>query len=412
MKFYKDANTSSTILVVLFSADNETTGTLDNFVKQIQKGLDDSVSDDPPNITCLYRRGTEEALQYKLTKSGNPLPGPTAVRHIGSMKEQLESFFKSEELRNALETKGRVYLIIGAHGSPNSNGLGISIIGKLLKELFLSMSPRRSQRSMRMARAHDLWRRMMRPSLPSGMAIQSSNGAQGNGLTITELNQALMQLYRSPDTMVLHSCNLSTIESLFEMQHIEHHVACETSLKSYMCVSEWFSSLEKGLPPQPFTEDLFNRMRCQNQPGGRAEGIFSSHKSNGVNALVELLNRLGRDLNSKLIEGNQETIGKVALARSLSNAESWDLVDLSKFSELCAENLGSPFTQSSLDIKQVISTIQYGLKITPSYSFMSGHGGICVFFPVRESGVDVKDLPSNFRIAAADWIRFLDNWVI
>ena len=413
MKFNKDANTRSTILVVLISSgDEETTKLLNNFASQFQKGLDDSVSDSPPEIHCLYRRGPEQALQYKLTQNGNSLQGAMAVPHVGSIKELLESFFRSVEVRKGLETKGRVYLIVGAHGTPTSTGLSISILGKIMKELFLAISPRKSQRSLRLARARDLWRRSTRPSLPGGMAIQSSKGAQEGGITITELNQALMQLHRVPDTLLLHSCNLSSIESLFEMRHVAHQIACETSLKSYMCISECFSALENGLPPQEFTNALFDRLRCQNKPSGRAEGIFSSNKSSEVISLVDLLNRLGRELDTKLSEGNQLTVEKLKSARTQSTVDSLDLVDLRKFSAFCANDLGSPFIQLSSDINQAISAIQYGLKISPTYGHMSDCGGISAFFPAREAAVDLKDLPSNFSSVAGNWIKFLENWLI
>jgi hypothetical protein len=411
MKFNKDANTRSTVLVVLVSGDNETTLVVNNFAHQFQKGLDDSVSDDPPDIHCLYRSEREEAFQYKLTQNGNPLPDTTAIPHVGSLKEQLESFFKSLEVRKGLETKGQVYLIVCAHGTSTTAGLGIAILGKIMKELLLALTPSKPKRSTRLARARDLWHRAMQPNLPGGMAIPSGDGTQ-KGITITELNQALMQLQRVPDTMLLHSCNLSSVESLFEMRHVGHQIACETSLKSYMCISECFSALENGLPPQEFTNALFDRLRCQNKPSGRAEGIFSSNKSSEVISLVDLLNRLGRELDTKLSEGNRVTVEKLKSARTQSTVDSLDLVDLRKFSVFCANDLGSPFIQLSSDINQAIGAIQYGLKISPTYGHMSDCGGISVFFPAREAAIDVKDLPSNFSSVAGDWIKFLENWLI
>ena len=119
----------STVLLALFSPDFDTTQVLDNFLKQFQDGLNASSSSIPPDVFCLYRKESVDALQFKLTKSGAPVSGSS---YGGSMKDQLIGFFESADVKDALETNGRTYLIIGAHGSPFSGDLGITILMKML----------------------------------------------------------------------------------------------------------------------------------------------------------------------------------------------------------------------------------------------------------------------------------------
>lgn len=395
-----DSEKPTTVLVVLFSPNAETTQVLDNLLKEFQDGLDASVSSNPPDVLCLYRRETSTASQFRLRKNA---PKDSSGIHSGSMKDQLESFFQSTEVTNALQANGRTYLIIGAHGSPIPAGLTISILAKAFMELVKAMAP---WNWLKPRGPESIWMTMeslRNPSLPTGAAIQPSTrsgsaSSTTSGLTITELNNAIKKLHKPPETLILHTCSLSGVESIVELAQVKHHIACESNLKMYMRVSKWFSALEQGMIPLIFTSAVFNSMQSS-----EINGIFSSHDSADPSKFIAFLNDLGRELSAILSAGDSDKIMGVRTARFESQVpESIELIDLVKFAE--QYNDGS----HSERVQQIMKEKQHDHKIV-----LSGgtERGISVFFPRKASGAKVGDLPVGFKNAASDWIAFLEQWV-
>lgn len=390
--------TQSTILVALFSASPETTSALNQLVKSIQDGYDLVPTLSAPEIHCLYSR-EGEAFQYQLVQHTRvePVPGRNQIT-LCDMDIQLGNFFASIPVAAAVKSAGAVYLIIGAHGKPPGPTLG-GIINQLPRFL-MNLVSFLWLRSDYWPRLKDAWQALFEASLPVGAAYATSRTSGPLFISLTDLNGLLQTGFKNKPlkALVLHSCRLSTVETVLEINHTEQQVACESRLAANMDLSSWIPVAARGDVLRPLSGVIL--------PAG---GIFSSHKiqASDVKTLINYLNELGEDLKSR-ISGSRD---QIETARFRCKVDSSEMVDIWK---LCVQLNGICPSSVLTNLQAAITTIQLEHQELPApTSPAAEHAhGISVFFPTWSRPAKIANLPSDFQTQADAWVAFLSAWVL
>lgn len=406
----------STILLTLFSREQDVADILRLMVKSVQNGLD-TLSDLGPLIpkihcfSCLE----EQMEQYEMVPNRPRIPRTVTQSTVNqSIEEQLKSFFTSKPVSFAVENGGPVYLIVGAHGQPT--GTEPPLMHESLPQ---PMSPQIvSHDDFQPAGKKQATKnppKTFREALPVGDAFSVGSGANLKFITLTAFNDVLKSAFKSRPlkALILHTCSLSTLEAIHEIDHVEQQVACETLLKSNMSLSKWIGQAAAG--------DYFTGLENVVPP---AEGVFSSHRivrvqkgSKAVQVLTapifQYLNELGAELQSQIERRLPEIDAMIGIARDLSATEFVDQVDLLYFSEqlsLMPSPILSPSVSAS--IRSAIDEIQIEDLATEQINteFKEHFQGISVFFPQRGATSLISNLPDAFQRTAKVWVQFLTSW--
>ncbi|MFO1044943.1 MAG: hypothetical protein U0941_24475 [Planctomycetaceae bacterium] len=394
----------STILLALFSPDDITSATLDSLAQSLQDGLD-AMSGEAPDVHCLYRRFSTpdpgSARQFRLFK-GTPLVVNSGTSHPSdTIKNQLIQFFSSTPVRRSLSHDSVVYLIIGAHGSPDATQTGVVLGNSDVDSRSAGLQSRSPEQPFNKSAT---FRRPFHPLNPVGVAFFANRTSLSKSITITELNEAVQFLDRPPQTLVLHCCFLSSIEVIYELRQIRHHIACESQLKNILFVSNWFFDMATGAEPEKIK--VFDHLGLDN-----TEGIFSSHRTSAKNvndncapAYINGLNQLGEELLKHLRDGR---VNEIETALEDSRVDGEAIVDLWQFCESLSGVCDADVLKT---MKRAIDEIQISHALTSVDPAIVHYRGISVCICRDDAKHGPKQLPAAFSRAARDWIEFLVNW--
>lgn len=386
----------TTILVTLFSPDATTSGTLNDLAKSIQAGFDTVTNLPLPEVHCLYcRQGT--AYQYQLMQcTTTGLPDPAHQIPLLPVEDQMRTFFECGPVSKAVSNGAPVYLIVGAHGRPPGPSVG-GIINQLFG-LLLSLFSFLWRPSNYWRRLFETWRNLFRTRLPVGAAFGAGTASNPQFLSLTAFNRLLTAAFNEPvNALVLHSCSLSSIETIHTLNNAEQQIACESELKSHMTLCAWIPIAARG----DFLVPLSNVVPP-------AEGIFSSHllSKNGTDEIIKHLNQLGDELRRLL----PKLLERIEFVREDSSVNGSDLVDLFDLCTRLAGIFSSPVLAS---LQGAICAIQLDHHVPQSFGTSEERGfhGISVFFPSRNTTAEISNLPHAFQRDADDWVTFLKAWL-
>lgn len=395
----------STILTALFSPDEITNGTLDSLAQSLQDGLD-GLSIDLPDVHCLYRRFSTtdpgSVHQFRLQKGAPIALGSVTRNPPDTIKQQLMNFFTSQPVKESLGGDGVVYLIIGAHGSPTGTQAGVILGDPESTRNAAGAAPRNTDEQRR---KKESFRRPYQPLNPVGVAFSASRTSLSESITITELSEAIQSLCRPPQTLLLHCCFLSGIETIYELRQIRHHIACESQLKDILNIRNWFSDMAAGVLPESLK--VFDNLEFDT-----TEGIFSSHWTKApverrtceAPAYIEALNQLGKNLQLQFRLGHAN---EIEAAVNDSRIDGEDIVDLWQF---CTSLTNICDDQVLKSVKAAIDEIQIRHALTSADPAIENYRGICVCIGRDNSSHGPKQLPVAFTSVAGDWIAFLVTW--
>ena len=183
-----------------------------------------------------------------------------------------------------------------------------------------------------------------------------------------------------------------------------------------MKLSRWFTTLGN-----PDADEIELTGECfKNLPDTGVQGYFSSHNTNEIPTLIDLLNALGDKLQRIITGGNREETGVRIneLDRIRNNCEvAGDLtVDLGLLCVRLKEwksELGG-FTDPILEClcRMQIDAIKVpGAAIPPHVNYQN----INIYFPRHGnllSPSSTSELPSMFQQNASVWCEFVDTWRI
>jgi hypothetical protein len=405
----------STIAVVLLAGDCETIDQIDRLLIEIQKGMKQP-SANSPSVYCLYHRyssnsGATETHQFLLTCqqefaiSGQcgltNFPPQNATVVTGDLSDQLTAFL--EFVDGNLPTDGPVHVIIGAHGVP-ANGfnpvkliqLFLLTIASYFNVLFRGLSLR--------SRFLQLRDRLFRNGHPLGAL---ASGSTLPALTLDAVALSLKKLRRTPQSILIHTCNLSSVETMCALNAADFHIACESLLSSTMKVSEWFSTLANpSATSKQIADACFDHMLPTGS--GNAEGCFSAHKTADSNLLAKL-DDLGAALKTAVTSNDTATIAAIVSAQTASKFNR--TIDLVKFCSSLKFHTAVSQSNKSLACAVIDAIVSLRLRLYDTDPYPNNYGGICIYLPERYKQYYSPDhLPEAFRTGSPEWFEFVKLW--
>lgn len=372
--------------MALYSGELADSLALDELIATVQDGLALTPDDALPLVHYVFRR-EGEASHTELFKTDPP---NRRVVTKESVEDQLRHFLTDGLVAAALQVGGPVYLVIGAHGRPPRG-----IATKLLA-LFLSFFSFRLPLSKYFGNIFDAWRRLFKDSLPVGAAFGTKTSLSSDFMSLDALNKVLTDFFPHPLTaVVLHSCNLSSIEAIYGIDHTSQQVACESKLSDHMNLRDWIPLMGRG----EALEDLIGVI-------APAEGVFSSNNIDAceLEELGRCLSNLGGELKNKLASHATP----IDDARIFSRLDCLEMVDVcllcSNLKDVCSEPVLS-------ELKCAIKPVQLDRAIVGDFrNNLVDAGGIGLFFPCKTTSSQVSDLPDPLQKVASGWVDFLREW--
>ncbi|MEJ7592405.1 MAG: hypothetical protein WKF77_12710 [Planctomycetaceae bacterium] len=413
-----------TSLVLLFMAGDETTAfQIDPLLEEIQCGLKNiPLASDRPDVYCLYLRRSTTGQQFKITDTPEikpngfggltNFPPPGSVPLTGSLSSQLTTFLQHVGLN--LTASGPVHFIIGAHGVPVSGFhpvLFFRLVFAFLRSFF-SFELRGLTWRARFWRLRD---RIFLIGQPLG-AI-----ASGSKLPDLTLDDTALALKKLPclrlNSVILHTCNLSGIETMSALRAAKFHIACESELANWMRFRKWFLTLASPTAtPELITKACMDSMELV--PSDTL-GCFSSHRVD-CETLLNKLNALGNQLTS-LLKSTDSTIAAatkeaIRIAKVKSGVSNYT-VDVVVFCRNLGESTNLPIGSrqaANAVADEIANEVQLRLIMTDSWKTSNKfkfYGGISMYLPLRNDPYyPTEHLPESFRTGAPDWIEFLKIW--
>ncbi len=429
----------TTIVVILLAGDSDTVNDLDALLYAIQSGVDQWQAEELPLVFCLYHRWDEEfgartfhfpiergTLQFTDQQLNlESYPPPVRRELQGDVENQVGEFLGF--VRKNLPYDGPIRSIVGAHGFP---GLGFnpSVILELADALVNLLSrpvggaldePQRERLQALLGRT------TMIGSPPNGFRSkrvpQATDGPPGPGRPEVSLGQARKALSIFPQgrlqTLFLHTCEMSGLETISALADVPHHIACETALFAPVRFADWFSVL--GDPAASDFEITLSCFKSLTSLAPRnADGCFSSHRTKGIDSILCDLNTLGDRLYELITQGDDPAIQKafstIRSARE-DSAVSNLTVDIVQFcislnqKEVVPNSLTQPIVDGVCEL-QFTSPVKS--KDWQRLAIYDSYRGISVYLPQRRINADSTSvLPDSFQNGAPRWCRFVDAWL-
>ena len=400
---------TTTIVIILLAGDADTVEILDSLLAEFHFGLN-STTDRTPDIYCMYYRRNSEStpipsawfkllantLTFINERTLDTFPPAGANDLTGTLPHQVRAFIDGLN-SGGLSPAGPIRVVVGAHGLAS---LGINPTMNLLRHLW------------RRIRNH--FRRPLSNSAPPS-SLTSRNGVHIPDVLLDQLADALCRLPKGRvKSLILHTCNLSGVETIHALNEIPHHIACESRLSDHLRFRDWFTTLtDPNATPSQITQSCFNSISSAPQS---ASGCFSSYTTACQSQLLAALNALGIHLKS-LLDGTasrrRDAIAAIKLAQDASSDSH--AVDLSYFCDLLLNPAYALLFEPSvlLAVKAALGnlslqTVKTNLNTEPRFSNFLG---ISVFFPAsNDHTYSVSNLPNSFQSAAQGWCSFLRAW--
>ena len=401
----------TTIVVILLAGDAETVEILDPLLAEFHVGLNSTIGP-APDVYCMYYRrnsvtGIIQTSWFKLltntltfiseTLDELKYPPSSALPLTGALSQQVAEFI--DGVNRPLTPAGPIRVIVGAHGIAS---LGINPTGI---HLFLRHLWRR-------IRQH--FRRPLPPDTSPPSSLTSRNGVQIPDLLLDHLADALKKLPTGRvESLILHTCNLSGVETIHALNSIPHHIACESRLSEHMRFRDWFTTLsDPTATPSQITQSCFASIRSAPP---NASGCFSSYNTDSQYQLLKTLNDLGLHLKSLVnrTSPNRTTIIDVLKQAREDSSDSHE-VDLSYF---CDRLLNSPVSSSMFsssilqEVRDALNNLSLQTEKANVENRFTNFQGVSVFFPAsNDHTYSDSNLPCSFQTAAQGWCSFLRAW--
>jgi hypothetical protein len=413
----------TTLLMILMAGDKPTADALDALLFGVQSGLNEWADCELPLMYCLYDRWDNVnsrqrthyfPLQRNTLRFTREVLDPTTYppqkykRLKGSFGSKVTRALK--DIRQRLPSKGPIRIILGAHGF---SGLGFDTRNFLQFLNWLSISQTTHDVDWQLPDpVQSLMHSFANDPTPAGFV--SKPGSKKPDLTLDRATAMLRLLPKGRlQTLILHTCNMSGLETVSAMASIPHHIACEADLFSHMRLAEWFSVLgDPHATDNDITVACFKSLARKVRP--RADGFFSSHRTRTIIALLRKLDELGEQLSQLASPPDANRVWfKIATARGQSNITA-NTVDVAKFCRsLIQLNLDSTgLAQLIIDAiydMQLLAPVNTSDEESPTID--KNTGGISVYLPVAPNPIPTSRLPRTFQAAAPGWCRFVDNWI-
>lgn len=420
----------TTIVVILLASDDETVKLLDPLLYEIQCGVNGwGLSPADREVICLYHRRisptdlqtsyfpiTCNTLQFHPRTrmllnfppaSGNPLSGP--------LDQQIEDFVSL--VRPNPTDEGPIRIILGAHGFPGL-GYGASRWEQylwILSSLLLSSLDKKS--AWLSALLSLPFRRTPVGAPPGGFASQV--GQRTLDLTTDRLAEILSQLPRAHrETLIIHTCTHSSIETISGLRSVPYHIACASPLSPCMPVSSWFPILgDPNSCPEVIGDECLTHLD-QEYTG---DGCFSAHHTDGIDLVLEKLDAVGAELRGMVTpQVNQTAVDAIVEARAICEITT-NQIDAAQFCMNLKQSRSlPPALHTSIDPKlqelfdslkalQTRHCVRSGTWRTyPPEDFFKAIG---VYLPERGAGESpTSKLPCSIQTLAPAWCEFVDLW--
>lgn len=417
----------TTLVLVLLAGTKGTVDQIDPLLGHVQAGINTWTSANPPIIFCMYYRWSGSDVQsYRFRVdvgtltflpsgllSAFPPTGATAL--TGDVATQVGAFLG--DVAANLPGDGPIRLVFAAHGF---SGLGFhpsESLGVLRLVLSLLGSPFNSLlRNQSLADRIELLSSQLIRGGPAPAALPAR---AGQALPILKLDDAATMIGNLPvarlQTLILHACQLSGIESIASLKLVPHHIACESDMSYQMRLRDWFAVLGDPLATDAaISTACFNSLKIPSTPASpNTKGCFSSHRTSGVDLMLDKLDDLGTHLRGFVQHGPVAAVNSIVSARFGSQISSLS-VDLSRFCSLLITGgaITASIAQAVIDaiplqqVEPVLMTNGWAGGAFGSYK------GINVFLPEKgnkDFGTSV--LPNTLHAEAPNWLEFLDAWM-
>jgi hypothetical protein len=424
----------TTVILVLLATDNKTSlDNIDPMLKQIQQGVDDWFSCrsiKPLDVFCMYHRRSKSGAEtkhfriekdtltssfcgneldlskYKPTLLGDPLTGPLA--------EQLEKFCRQIlQQSSQRHENGPIRIVFGAHGNP-SQGLS----GEEKKLLYLLMRSNHLDpllRRLSLRQRFEILRNHILGFSPHPAGISGSVKSKKPDLTLDDAANAL-KLFPSHrlQSLLIHTCFLSSIETICALDVVRHQIGCQSDLNGYLRMRDWFPVLASPFAqPEEVTKACFAGITTTEN------GYFSSHWT-ASSRLLRALDALGGQFFNLMKSCSADAFEKALSCARVDSASVQHSSDLGTLvARLSTCDLITPKKHLlaiakeiiRLQLEPVLRAWDSWATSIPTDDFL----GINVFLPERGGGIckppPVSELPDAFKARAPKWCEFLDLWM-
>lgn len=435
----------ATVIAVLLAGNDATIEQIDPLLEQLQIGvanISHNGEQATPDVYCFYERkadGDDQPTTYRCRLNSNTFEfanrrltsfDPTGQPGFGSLTGNLKSdvvrfLLRVSKHQKARQIAGPIRMICGAHGRVSH---GIS--GRKLQQLLMQhlddaddakqlQDPDQWTNAWR--RIGEQLRRRLLHDIPLPYSLNAAVEPGASRLTLDQLGGIFRKLQRHSanrlQTLIMHACQLSSLEAIKALSGIPQHIACATQLKSSpMRLSEWFERLiDHQATDEELTEACFDNLRQVKQ---NADGHFSSHRTKKIDAVLRALNRLGKLFLDRM--GNADFEQAVALAQ----ADSWNTahcVDIARFCELLRESEYCEllWQQGQGELRFRLLSLETRVQELQLASCQAANDpwqppvknrGINVAFPDRHFPVTKAELPKRFVRKASRWCEFVELW--
>jgi len=411
----------STVLVVLMAGDVNTVLQLDATLRAIHDGMSGPSSPGPHDVYCFYYRYSQSSnaiqsayfrlepgsLQFGTDGLLSQFPPVGAVTASALLTDDFAAFLEFVDVDPAATAPIR--MILGAHGyaalgfDPDSTWNRIVFAMQLV---FSELNPELNQMSWS-SRTRYLYDKLFQTGAPVG-GLTTRLGQNRPDLLLDELRDLLSVLPSHRfQTLILHTCESSCIETILALNLAAHHIACASLLQAWMSFEDWF-----GVLSDPIANESTITAACfaglvdpANDPN--AKGVFSSHRTTDLASVIAALNAVG-DFFDALAPADRSGF-LTAVKQARDNSLYSHAVDLDRFAVSLASQGAIPLTLRD-SLRSAISGLQVQAP-QDTIGFFGDYQGIGVFLPARNStAYSVTDLPGEFQTQAASWCRFVNAW--